>query len=274
MKPMKHLGTSILFLALACIALSVNAVAQDSDQMGAYVPAPRNHHGQMQDDDQDTDVQEQQPPSVQVRQQPVPAPIQPQIMASSNAVPPSLLDKPARPAKIDLAQGQLSIHADNSSLIDIMHRLTADAGMAVDGLNKDQRVFGTYGPGDPQEIISELLDGTGYNVVMLGRTDAGTPKQVTLTPRLGGGVPKGPAPMRSQPIPQDDDADDESQQSQPMIANPVVESPQQLAPGPGANGVRTPQQMMQELQQMRQQQMQQMQEQQGQQQPIPQQPPQ
>ncbi|MBV8630072.1 MAG: hypothetical protein JOZ83_04055, partial [Silvibacterium sp.] len=172
-------------------------------------------------------------------------------------------DQPPQPAKIDLSHGQLSIQADNSSLIDIMHRLDADAGMTVDGLNKDQRVFGAYGPGDPQEIISQLLDGTGYNVAMLGRTESGTPKQITLTPRVGG-MPNGPGGMRPQPLSQmnQDDEDEEPPQPQPVIANPV--EPQQAPPQQPNGGVRTPQQMLQELQQMRQQQMQQMQQQQGQ----------
>ncbi|HTD55867.1 MAG TPA: hypothetical protein VK670_10830 [Silvibacterium sp.] len=242
---------------VAFLALASAASAQVTDQMGAFVPAPRNPRMQQRNPLQ----QEQTPPAASV-------PTQPQ--GGSMTTPPSLLDKPAQPAKVDLAQGQLSIHADNSSLMDIMHRLTADGGMTVDGLNKDQRVFGTYGPGDPQEIISELLDGMGYNVVMLGRTESGTPKQVTLTPRTGG-TPNGPGGMRPQPMnqaSQDSDEDDEPPQPQPMIANPVVETPQQPAPQPGG-GVRTPQQMLQELQQMRQQQMQQMQQQQGQPQPPP-----
>lgn len=275
MKLMKHYRIGMLLLAgCAALALSADALAQVSDQMGAYVPAPRNHHMRQPGDDQEQEQQppddQQQPPDIQ-RQQPAPAPAPTQSIAPSAAAPPSLLDKPARPAKIDLAQGQLSVHADNSSLIDIMHRLTAYSGMSIDGLNKDQRVFGSYGPGDPQDVISELLDGSGYNVVMLGRTEAGTPKQVTLTPRVGG-VSNGPGAMRPQPMSQDDaDADDEAPQPQPMIANPVVENPQQTAPPPGG-GTRTPQQMLQELQQMRQQQMQQMQQQQGQPNPPPPQP--
>ena len=255
MKPISHFGIGTLMLgACSLLALSTSASAQVEEQMGTFVPE-RNHRMQQ------PHAQQQQPPSG-----PAAAPVQTQSVSSATA--PSLLDKPAQPAKIDLAQGQLAIHADNSSLVDIMHRLTADAGMTVDGLNKDQRVFGTYGPGDPQDIISELLDGTGYNVVMLGRTQAGTPKQVTLTPRVGGG-PSGSEGMRPQPMNQmnqDDEAEDEQPQPPPIIAPPVGENPQQGAPG---QGVRSPQQMLQELQQMRQQQMQQLQQQPGQQQPPP-----
>jgi hypothetical protein len=244
MNPLNQSAIRIFFLGgFASLAVCAAASAQVVEPMGSF-GEQRNSR--------------MQPTSAQEQSAPAPAPAQPQAASRSTAAPHSLLDKPPQPAKIDLAQGQLAIHADNSSLIDIMHRLTADAGMTVDGLNKDQRVFGSYGPADPQEVISELLDGMGYNVVMLGRTEAGTPKQVTLTPRVGG-VPNGSGGIRPQPMNQDDETDDD--QPQPIINNPVVEPPQQVEPHPGG-GVRTPQQMLQELQQMRQQQMQQLQQQQ------------
>ena len=253
-------------LSLAGCALLATSAAfgQVEQQMGTFV-SPHNHHMRADDDQQlgqDQQQQDQQPS----QQQPQPVRTQPQTqpVAYKAAVPPSMLDKPPLPAKIDLTQGQLSIHADNSSLIDIMHRLTADAGMTVDGLNKDQRIFGTYGPGNPQDVISELLDGSGYNVVMLGRTQTGTPKQITLTPRTGG-VSGGPGGMRQQAQNQDE-PEDEEPPPQPPVNAPPVETPPE--PAPPGNGVRTPQQMLQELQQMRQQQMQQ-QQQQGQ--PNPQQ---
>lgn len=260
-KPIVHSGIGMLMLrGVASLAISAAASAQVVQPMGSF--------GQQRNPRMQPPNGQQQQSAPAPAPSPDAAPAQPQAVPMAN--PPSLLDKPAQPAKIDLALGQLSIHADNSSLIEIMHRLTADAGMAVDGLNKDQRVFGTYGPGDPQDIISELLDGMGYNVVMLGRTQSGTPKQVTLTPR-GGGMPNDQGGFRPQPMSQmNQEADDEDEppQPQPMIANPVAE-PQQMAPQQPGGGVRTPQQMLQELQQMRQQQMQQMQQQQGQPQPPP-----
>jgi hypothetical protein len=268
MKPIKHCRIGTLSLAAcAFLALPAVALAQVAEPMGTYVP-PRNHHMRADDDAQGQDDQSAQQPSMQRQQQPA-AQAQPQPLAPPSAVPPSMLDKPAQPAKVDLAQGHLAIHADNSSLIEIMHQLTAAGGMTVDGLNKDQRIFGTYGPGDPQEVISDLLDGSGYNVVMLGRTDAGTPKQVTLTLRVGG-LSNSSGAMRPQPMNQQDDDADEEPQQQPIIAPPPENQIQQQAPQQPGGGVRTPQQMLQELQQMRQQQMQQ---QQGQPQPTPPQQP-
>jgi hypothetical protein len=174
---------------------------------------------------------------------------------------PSLLDKPAEPAKVDLAAGHLSIAAHNSSLTEILHQVASASGMTIEGLGTDKRVFGSYGPGDPQEVLSSLLHGSGYNVVMLGRTDSGAPKDLTLSPR--GAAVASSGPNRSTPSAQEEDAEDEVQVQPQEPASP----PTPAAPNPGQpNGVRTPQQMLQEMQQLRQQQLQQ-------QQPQPQQQP-
>ncbi len=279
MNPPQH-GRIVAFLigGVACLAVASAAPAQVAEPPGAYVPPPNQRMRPMGSFGSQHNPR-MQPPAPQQQQSvptaaqapvqiPAQAPVQAQAVSQSIALAPSLLDKPAQPAKVDLADGRLAIHADNSSLIEIMHRLGADAGMTIDGLNKDQRVFGTYGPGDPQEIISELLDGTGYNVVMLGVTQSGTPKQITLTPRVGG-IPNGSAGLQPQPMNQlnQDDEDDEPQQQQMQIITPPgVENPQQQAPQQPGGGVRSPQQMLQELQQLRQQQMQQ---QQGQPAPPP-----
>ena len=35
-------------------------------------------------------------------------------------------------------------------------------------MNVDQRVFGTYGRGPARDVIAQLLDGSGYDVLMIG----------------------------------------------------------------------------------------------------------
>lgn len=182
--------------------------------------------------------------------------------ASSAAIhPPSMLDQPAQPAKVELSPGKLTIQADNSSLTAILHQLSTSAGMVVDGLNKDERIFGTYGPGDPREILSALLEGTGYNVVMFGKTNDGTPSQLALSPR-GAPIPPG-AINGVRNVRQTQEDDEEQPTTQYEEPAPPPPSPQ---PGPAtpAGGVRTPQQMLQELQQMQQMRQQQQQEQQQQ----------
>jgi hypothetical protein len=168
---------------------------------------------------------------------------------ASSAQAPSLQDKPAQPAVIHLKEGRLSIQADNSALDDILHAIAAKSGMQIQGLNKDYRVFGQYGPANPREVLSELLSDSGFNIVMLGKTADGTPRQLLLTAR-GSAPPTPPNP--------DDPEEDYRPPAPTVYHNPEpahpAPSPNQAKPGAPGNGVRTPQQILQELEQMHQQQ--------------------
>lgn len=182
-----------------------------------------------------------------------PAPTPPRAAYAASPV----LDTPAEPAHIALTGGKLSIEAKNSSLTAILHQLAKDTGMSIDGLSKDQRIFGIYGPDDPRQVLSELLDGAGYNVLMLGSTDSGAPRELQLSIRNNGPVTAGqPTTVAQQ---QDEDQDDTPQPINYPPAGEVVPRspiapPNQAAPN---GGVKTPQQLLQELEQMRRQQQQQ-----------------
>ena len=106
-------------------------------------------------------------------------------------VAPSLLQQPAKEAQIVFAGDTLSIHADNSSLAAILHEFAARSGMQVEGLGSDERVFGTFGPGAPRDVLADLLNGTAYNLVLLGDLSNGAPRELILTPttRVGGAAP-------------------------------------------------------------------------------------
>lgn len=198
----------------------------------------------------------------------VPAPSQPGATdaGAAPAAAPSLLDQPPEPAKVELNAGKLTVQAANSSLSDILRQISKTSGMKIEGLQggKDQRVFGIYGPGEPRDVLSDLLDGSGYNVMMLGQMPSGVPRQLALTSRT---VP-GAAPNPQQPQDQTDNSQDDSQDDvQPTQypddqQNNFAQPPQ--GPPEMRNGLRTPQQILQELQRMHQQQQQEQQEQQDQ----------
>lgn len=202
------------------------------------------------------------------------------------AVAPSLLSAPSEPAKITLASGKLTVEANNSSLSQILQQIAKAGGMKIDGLrtggNADPRVFGSYGPGAPRDVLSDLLNGTSYNVLMMGNTAAGIPREMALSLR-GAGVPN-PAPRPSAAAQdsenQDDaqpaadatdtgDTDTDEVQSNGSAAEPEnnlvppagVHENEPITPPPGAPGaqqkVKTPQEILQELQNMRMQQQQQ-----------------
>lgn len=113
------------------------------------------------------------------------------VQAQAAPTPVRPVDQPAEPASVALLHGQLLVKADNSSLIQILDELAKVGGTSISGLGQDQRVFGDYGPGNPRQILSELLEGSGYNVLMVGVTREGAPRQLVLTAR-GSAPPSSP----------------------------------------------------------------------------------
>jgi hypothetical protein len=158
----------------------------------------------------------------------------------------SLLQQSAKLAQISIAAHRLEIKADNSALSQILHDISGTTGMKVDGLSKDERIFGTYGPGDARDVLLALLEGSGYNVLMVGDLDSGAPRELNLTQR-GAAVASsvGSAPRR----PAEEEAD-EDQDLQPPPQPEPIQPPQNNEP---PQGQRTPQEILQELQRLRQQ---------------------
>ena len=234
---------SVSALAITCSAQVAGAPGSFPETPGASQRAPQ------------TPASTQASPAVTQTAAAVPG--QPTYAASP------LLDTPAKPAEVTLNQGKLSIKADNSSLTDILHRLAKDTGMTIDGLTRDQRIFGVYGPGTPREILSEILDGAGYNVLMLGNTDSGAPRELQLSARSN--VPAAAGQPTTIAQQQDDDQDDSAALPPPTYppAGEAQPHPTVLAPNqtPAPNGgVKSPQELLQELQRMRRQQQQQQQQ--------------
>jgi hypothetical protein len=156
---------------------------------------------------------------------------------------------------------QLSIAATNSSLHQILRDISTATGVKVDGLGGDQRVFGRYGPASARDVLGQLLEGSGYNVMMVGDQGQGTPRQVLLSTKAN--VPVVAAPGNAQPAAaaEDDQPEEPEQPEQPV--NPIMNRPMAVSPQQQPQGGRTPQQMMQDMQ-LRQQQLQNQQQQQAQ----------
>lgn len=181
-------------------------------------------------------------PAAQPAAAPQPVPQQ------SAGVAPSLLQEPAKDAQIVFADGNLSIHADNSSLSAILHQVASNSGMKIEGLGGDERVFGNFGPGAPRDVLADLLAGTAYNQVLLGDLSNGAPRELILSPATRGGAPA------SSPAPQANANADDGNEAEAVETPPPP--PQQPEPPAGSTqqpppGVRTPQQLFEQLQQMR-----------------------
>ncbi|MHB8302005.1 MAG: hypothetical protein ACYDC6_04070 [Acidobacteriaceae bacterium] len=86
----------------------------------------------------------------------------------------------AQPAAVNLKDGQLTVNANNSDLTQILQHVADISGMTIDGLSKSTRVFGVYGPGNPSDVLTALLVGTGYNFLLVGNTSDGAPSKLLL----------------------------------------------------------------------------------------------
>ncbi|MGD0802412.1 MAG: hypothetical protein ABR906_13960 [Terracidiphilus sp.] len=142
-------------------------------------------------------------------------------------------EKPV-PATVVWDSHGLHIDAENSSLLQIMNDVATATGATVEGLEADQRVFGVFGPGPARDVLSQLLVGSGYNVIMVGDQGQGTPRQIVLSfPHAGGAqVASNSTPATAS----DEDTDTEEPQPNQPGARPAY--------GPGGQP-RTPEEMMQ-----------------------------
>jgi hypothetical protein len=157
-----------------------------------------------------------------------------------------LNDSPAPPTVHWDSHG-LQVDAPNSSLRQILDEVATTTGAKVEGLGPDERVFGEYGPGPARDIISQILHGSSYNVLMLGDQGEGTPREIILSQRSAGNTPQ--PSQANRPAPQEDDSDQvaapepEEPNRQPIVNQPMN---QPMVNQPGVPV--TPQQRMLEMQ--------------------------
>jgi hypothetical protein len=197
-----------------------------------------------------------------------PAPAAPAPATVSAPEPPHwpANDSPGQASVVWDSQG-LRIEAENSSLQQILKDFSTATGAQVDGMAADERVFGSYGPGQARDVLSQLLQGSGYNVIMIGDQGQGAPRQIVLSVRSAAGAQ--PASAANPASSNDDDAEAEEPPQPPQ----GVPAPP-FRPGFPPGGLqRTPQQINMQEQQMRMQQMQQQQQQMQQQGQPPGNPP-
>lgn len=191
---------------------------------------------------------------------PIPAPPPP---------PPTLQQMPAVPPKVSFSGGMLTIVAENSTLSDILRAVKTQTGAAVEiPPNATERVVTHLGPGAPRDVLSSLLNGSHFNYVMLGSpTNPAKVDRVILTSKSGslpsgGSAPAVPAQNNPAPVPVDEadpqpsvDISEQPTEDGPENAGSQEDQPQQ--PPNGQSQVKTPEQLLRELQQQQQQQQQQ-----------------
>ena len=210
---------------------------------------------------------------------PPPQPVQP---------PPTPEQGPSSPPDVSFQGGQLVIVARNSTMGDVLNEVKQKTGASVEmPASSSERVVGKFGPGAPRDVMAQLLNGSHFDYVLLGSpADPGALKKVVLMARVSGPQPQQQQQQQPQAPnfqqnpnlqavpevendqPAEDNTPDTSQDVPPQEEEQPP--PDQAQPGQPPT-VKTPEQLLRELQQ---QQQQQQQEQQNGQPVPPGQPPQ
>jgi hypothetical protein len=203
---------------------------------------------------------------------------QSQPAAPQPIAPPTPEQRPATPPQVAYNGGLLTITADNSTLGDILRAVHRQTGATIDVPgNATERVVGRFGPGPARDVVASLLNGSHFNYVLVGsETDPRGLDRVVLISKPGSDqAPVEQARFQGRmqpPVPQPVDAgdaasDDDAAQDMIPDASEATDEQANQAQGeepaqaqqPGQSAIKTPEQLLQELQQ-RQQQMQQQQQ--------------
>jgi hypothetical protein len=201
----------------------------------------------------------------------IPAPVTP-------VIPLTPAQMPATPATVVFKAGQLTVTAPNSTLGDILREVRKQTGASIDiPGNATERVMGVFGPGPARDVLGAILNGSHFNYILLGSaTNPTTLERVMLF------VKTAPEPANQQTTAQaqtpppaappggaqaegglnfgNDDSADSQQEGADIFGSADDQSnqaqdEQQGQPNPfggTGNGVKTPQQLLQELQQQQQ----------------------
>jgi hypothetical protein len=168
---------------------------------------------------------------------------------------------PAVAPQVTYEDGLLTIVAPNSTLGDILRSVRKHTSADIEvPATASERVVTRLGPAPAREVMAELLNGSRFNYILLGSPeDANALTRVVLVAKTG---PDNPSPQPAQaaentpgnpaapalqpPAPDapeaeaaEDTPDDSAEQNSAEAEQPAADQP----------GVKTPQQLLQEMQQ-------------------------
>jgi hypothetical protein len=171
--------------------------------------------------------------------------------------------------QVSYQNSQLTIVAPNSTLGDILRAVRKQTGAEIDVPSAPERVVTHLGPGPAREVLAELLNGSRFNYVLLGSAanDAQLTRVVlvaksasdTVGPNNSAppqpeqqqvsGVPPGnPVSTAQEANPDGADAETAEENTDDSADQTAAEAEQQPT-APDQPGVKTPQEMLQEMQQ-------------------------
>jgi len=180
------------------------------------------------------------------------------------------------PPQVSYQNGQLTVIAPNSTLGDILRAVRKQTGAEIEVPDAKERVVTHLGPAPAAEVMAELLNGSRFNYILLGSPDdAHVLTRVVLVAKSGpdnklagqqpAAMAQAPPPDQQEMAADTNDADAAEEQPADDSADQAAAELEQSVAPPDQPGVKTPQQLLQEMQQRQLQ----MQQQQPGQPPIP-----
>lgn len=166
------------------------------------------------------------------------------------------------PPHVTYENGELTIVAPNSTLGDILRAVRKQTGAEIDVPDARERVAATIGPAPAQEVMSQLLNGSRFNYVLLGSPqDPKALTRVVLITRSPSEMANRAAPPQ-QTVDQSANADqnqvdtsadmNDADSAPPVDDNSADQTADQPATDPDQQtppGIKTPQELLQEMQQ-------------------------
>lgn len=195
---------------------------------------------------------------------------------ASTVVTPSQLPSANPPlnrgqAKVNWDGHLLAIDATGESLSEVLAEITSRAGIRMNGYAPEDRIYGTYGPAPLVDVLSELVSGLPVNMLFVEHSGA-QPAQLTFTARNGTATPPSPPSAQQQQYDRQRLAEQQPFQQPPpsqqpqfpantAAGNPDIGTVPSSLTGDAAaqagsnpespNGVKTPQQIFEQLQRLR-----------------------
>jgi hypothetical protein len=167
---------------------------------------------------------------------------------------------PAVAPEVTFGDGMLTIVAPNSTLGDILRSVKKHTSADIEvPPTASERVVTRLGPAPARQVMAELLNGSHFNYILLGSPlDANSLTRVVLVAKTGPDNPApapttpGEAPVAAappQPVPAADAPEADAVEEQPDDNADQSAEAEQPAPQDQQPGVRTPAQLLQEMQQ-------------------------
>lgn len=175
-----------------------------------------------------------------------------------STVPPTLANSPPQPPDVRFQNGLLSIHAENSTLADVLNDVRSKTGtqIQVPPGASTERVVVQQGPAPLRDALVALLQGSGFDYIILGSAqNPETVERVLLTPHVANSAAAMQPAYNSQRNEYQYQPEIDQNSEAPGMPLPQPEPVQpnvgQSPAGQSSGGIKTPEQLLRELQQLR-----------------------